>query len=734
MARQITVAFAVDGNRVEVPVPTQISGEVSYQTGYTFDYSRPVSDPQAKNIERVKLNAVLYDITGVLQQFQQQGAPEWYADTPYAQFARVKHGGNYYVAAVDGTEQEPGTGEEWSLDNIAAQARKNNLTATTDPTATNDESEGYEPLSQWINTVSGEVFIAITVAEGAAVWQQGTFTVDELGNVALLNANAIGQAIIQSPNPSAVRFMRANADNSVSWLSAEDFRTALSLTNTDGLPEGSTNQYFTQARVRSSTLTGFAAGVGFTAVIATDTIIQALQKIQGWLSSLGTASQANLVTSSTDTTAGRATTVGWMGLGGPGVNVSFANNDFSSLIATGMGAPNAIYSVGLHIRGTANTAGNIAIRNNGLYHQSLESGILGDWLRVWDTDNLVKTSSPTDITTGRMPVSGWLGNGRTLAYKSQATDDLNDFNVAGAHGMWGGSSLNRPTNSVYVVHVLGGSPSSSEGQIPSRLVQVAYQVGGAASYRRSYNGTSWSPWVEEWNSSNLVKTMSAADTTAGSVPTVGWMNLGSTDQQPGGSYDWATSPTRFMSTNVNGPSSFIGDVFIRGIHVLIGTAGFNIGGREGRAFVQTPGYAGLAGEWKELWTTGNTSADVQAMLGAADNEAIRSSIGTAKKLAVANVSTADHFVTAGNESLYHRFTFNGAKTVTVRPNSTHALPADGSWVLRNVGTGNLTIVEGSGVTINPPYGGTLVLEPRMTVTLQKVGTNEYDLIGQTVPA
>src|SRR5690606_41704007 len=100
----------------------------------------------------------------LLRQCLQQGAPEWYADTPYAQFARVKHGGSYYVAAVDGTEQEPGTGEDWVVNNVPVQARKNNLSATADPTAADDETDGYGPLSQRINVSSGEVCIPISLA------------------------------------------------------------------------------------------------------------------------------------------------------------------------------------------------------------------------------------------------------------------------------------------------------------------------------------------------------------------------------------------------------------------------------------------------------------------------------------------------------------------------------------------------------------------------------------------
>lgn len=42
-----------------------------------------------------------------------------------------------------------------------------------------------------------------------------------------LGGTTIGQALFTSPNPSAVRFARANADNTVSWLNANDFLVAI---------------------------------------------------------------------------------------------------------------------------------------------------------------------------------------------------------------------------------------------------------------------------------------------------------------------------------------------------------------------------------------------------------------------------------------------------------------------------------------------------------------------------
>jgi hypothetical protein len=64
------------------------------------------------------------------------------------------------------------------------------------------------------------------------------------------------------------------------------------LGTTDDLPEGGTNKYFTEARVRSTVLTGFAASAGI--VSASDSVLQAFQKLQYQVSAIvGGASFVN---------------------------------------------------------------------------------------------------------------------------------------------------------------------------------------------------------------------------------------------------------------------------------------------------------------------------------------------------------------------------------------------------------------------------------------------------------
>ncbi len=74
----------------------------------------------------------------------------------------------------------------------------------------------------------------------------------------------------------------------------------------------------------------------------------------------------------------------------------------------------------------------------------------------------------------------------------------------------------------------------------------------------------------------------------------------------------------------------------------------------------------------------------------------------------------------------------GSITLTVPTNASVAFEIGTEITVRALG--NVTLASASGVTLNAPSGGTLSMTARMTVTLKKVGTNEWDVIGQTVAA
>lgn len=96
--------------------------------------------------------------------------------------------------------------------------------------------------------------------------------------------------------------------------------------------------------------------------------------------------------------------------------------------------------------------------------------------------------------------------------------------------------------------------------------------------------------------------------------------------------------------------------------------------------------------------------------------------GTSATAALADIGT------------YQRWTNTGAKAYTVPPQSTVAWTADAQITIRNAAAGNLTLTPGSGVSLNAPYLGTLVVPPGGTVVLKRGAADVWDVLGATVAA
>ena len=79
-------------------------------------------------------------------------------------------------------------------------------------------------------------------------------------------------------------------------------RSALNLTNADGLPEGPTNKYFTDARVRLVALTGLSIPGTPAAIVAADTVLAALGKLQSQVTSKAAKGDNSDITSITGLT------------------------------------------------------------------------------------------------------------------------------------------------------------------------------------------------------------------------------------------------------------------------------------------------------------------------------------------------------------------------------------------------------------------------------------------------
>lgn len=83
----------------------------------------------------------------------------------------------------------------------------------------------------------------------------------------------------------AVNEVRATAGNAVTSVNGTAGPGAVVI-DTDDVAEGATNLYFTQPRVRTTPLTGYTSGAG--TVAATDTVLQAIQKLNGNIAALDT--------------------------------------------------------------------------------------------------------------------------------------------------------------------------------------------------------------------------------------------------------------------------------------------------------------------------------------------------------------------------------------------------------------------------------------------------------------
>lgn len=136
--------------------------------------------------------------------------------------------------------------------------------------------------------------------------------------------------------------------------------------------------------------------------------------------------------------------------------------------------------------------------------------------------------------------------------------------------------------------------------------------------------------------------------------------------------------------------------------------------------------------------TGGTSGAAQRLAGGVNGQRL-TMVSGAPAWAYDLGVTITESTTARNASLtdvgnYLRHTNASASTLTIPPQSSVAWPDDAEIHIRRAAAGNLTLTPGSGVTLNAPSGGTLVMTNAMTVTLKRVAANVWDVIGQTVAA
>jgi hypothetical protein len=106
--------FGISGNLTPIPNPTQISGTVSYESGFPIGYELANTAPGYLPVPRDQFNQLMFDTTGAIQQIQQTGFPSWITAAAnggvafqYAQGASVWHNGVPYRSLVSNNTDTP---------------------------------------------------------------------------------------------------------------------------------------------------------------------------------------------------------------------------------------------------------------------------------------------------------------------------------------------------------------------------------------------------------------------------------------------------------------------------------------------------------------------------------------------------------------------------------------------------------------------------------------------------
>lgn len=177
---------------------------------------------------------------------------------------------------------------------------------------------------------------------------------------------------------------------------------------------------------------------------------------------------------------------------------------------------------------------------------------------------------------------------------------------------------------------------------------------------------------------------------------------------------------------LRGLQGFAGDTGPQGIQGPAGPQGIQgiqgLKGDDGMEGAEGPvGPRGFQGDQGDAGPAGPPGAD--GAVGPKGDTALATVFSSA---AMSTLAVAAEF------DRYTRFTNSGEnKTYNFDPD-TQVYVKDKEYHGRNVGSGDLTLVGMGAMTLNPPYGGSLIIPQGGTFTVKIVSSTEADVFGVTV--
>lgn len=230
--------FAFSGDQTAVPDAADPSGFVSYTLGYTFDYERLLdgSDPLAKFPTRQNMNYLLFEETNNIQQYQQNGVPEFITSTnnggtpfTYSKGAQVLYSGSgnppfvAYISLVDGNADTPPSVKWLAYVPVLAAPRRILLQAATNfyvSQTGSDASNGLTVGTPWatfahamnvLNTLYDFGGQTVTLNVAGAFTTQISAIGSFVGMVAPLIIDGGGTANIIAASGSAIQALNGAA-------------------------------------------------------------------------------------------------------------------------------------------------------------------------------------------------------------------------------------------------------------------------------------------------------------------------------------------------------------------------------------------------------------------------------------------------------------------------------------------------------------------------------------------
>lgn len=207
-------------------------------------------------------------------------------------------------------------------------------------------------------------------------------------------------------------------------------RDSLNLTNTDGMPEGTTNKYYTDARGRAALLTGLVT-TDSSAVVATDAIVTAFGKLQAQASaasasigSLNTTKAAKGANSDITSLTGLTTALG-VAFGGTG-----GNSQATARTGLGLGSAAIVDAVGL-------------MANNAIIETG--SSGAGSWTKFADGTMLTQHRGTIGLNITTAYGALFYGSSVAIAFPQTFVGDLPKLSLSVSNGPVGALWVGRST-------------------------------------------------------------------------------------------------------------------------------------------------------------------------------------------------------------------------------------------------------------------------------------------------